>query len=187
MQPWQNYRLVPRATTQKELLFTTATTTTEDGEPAEKQEQEDQEVQQQQQKEAKLTGKELNANLLSNNWARSVSTVNPEFIKRYYETSRLHYLSTWKAELKEIVEKLEGKYPNEKKKKRNTAETTGGRVVMHIDFDCFFASVGIRDRPWLRDKPVAVSHSKGASEASSSDIASCNYVARSFGVRNGIT
>jgi DNA repair protein REV1 len=125
--------------------------------------------------------------------------VNPEFIKRYYETSRLHYLSTWKGELKEIVEKLEQKYPKSSSSKRSTR-----RIVMHIDFDCFFASVGIKDRSWLKNKPVAVSHSKGASEASSSDIgkenraccilivltsalASCNYVARSYGLRNGMT
>lgn len=40
----------------------------------------------------------------------------------------------------------------------------------HVDFDCFFASVGIRDRPHLKDKPVAVSHSKGFCGDSSSDI-----------------
>lgn len=57
-----------------------------------------------------LTGGELNATILANDWARESSTANPEFIKRYYETSRLHYLSTWKEELKEIVGKLEEKY-----------------------------------------------------------------------------
>lgn len=56
-------------------------------------------------------GQELNQDILSNAWARSTSTVNPQFIKRYYETSRLHYLSVWKAELKEIVDKLQEKYP----------------------------------------------------------------------------
>lgn len=58
-----------------------------------------------------LSGQALNQDILSNQWARSVSTANPEFIKRYYETSRLHYLSVWKGELKEIVQKLQEKYP----------------------------------------------------------------------------
>lgn len=55
-----------------------------------------------------------------------------------------------------------------------------------MDFDCFFASVGLIDRPHLKDKPVAVSHGRGLRGDSSSDIASCNYIARSFGVRNGM-
>jgi hypothetical protein len=33
-------------------------------------------------------------------------------------------------------------------------------VLMHLDMDCFFVSVGIRDKPELRDKPVAVTHAK---------------------------
>lgn len=55
-----------------------------------------------------------------------------------------------------------------------------------MDFDCFFASVGLIDRPELQDKPVAVSHSKGIREGSSSDIASCNYIARKYGISNGM-
>lgn len=32
---------------------------------------------------------------------------------------------------------------------------------MHIDMDCFFVSVGLRQRPDLRGKPVAVTHARG--------------------------
>ena len=41
------------------------------------------------------------------------------------------------------------------------------RVIMHVDMDCFFVSVGLRNRPDLIGKPVAVTHSrgKGMSEA----------------------
>ena len=42
------------------------------------------------------------------------------------------------------------------------------------------------DRPELKDKPVAVSHVQQAKIDSSSDIASCNYIARASGVRNGM-
>ncbi|KAL9545604.1 hypothetical protein MBANPS3_007072 [Mucor bainieri] len=176
--PWQQYRLVPRATAQRELVFNADSSSTTEA-PIEAAAA-----------TAKITGETLNAHVLSNDWARKISTVNPTFIKRYYETSRLHYLSTWKAELKSIVEQLEEKYKSDasmlgRKRKRLSASYT--RVVMHVDFDCFFASVGIKDRPHLKELPVAVSHSKVVSEASSSDIASCNYVARAYGVRNGMT
>ena len=35
------------------------------------------------------------------------------------------------------------------------------RVIMHIDMDCFFVSVGLRNYPHLRGHPVAVTHAKG--------------------------
>jgi DNA repair protein REV1 len=150
--PWQQFRLVPRSTTQKELLFnkekditttTTATTTTTTSTTFTEE----------------ITGETLNANVLSNDWARQISTVNPTFIKRYYETSRLHYLSTWKGELKDIIEKLEQKYksnPSMLERKRKRSSSSYHRVVMHLDFDCFFASVGIKDRPHLKNLPVCV-------------------------------
>lgn len=47
------------------------------------------------------------------------------------------------------------------------------RLIFHVDMDCFFVSVGIRDRPHLRDKPVGVSHSKGSLEAATAEIGSC--------------
>ncbi|KAI9483799.1 MAG: hypothetical protein EXX96DRAFT_537104 [Benjaminiella poitrasii] len=152
--PWQNYRLSLTSTkvAQKELTF------------------------------AAPSGERLNASILANNWNRQASTANPDFIKRYYETSRLHYLSIWKHELKEIVSELQKTY-----NKRPVKTKSSARVVMHIDFDCFFASVGMKDRSHLKDCPVAVSHSKEVNENSSSDIASCNYVARSYGIRNGMT
>lgn len=37
---------------------------------------------------------------------------------------------------------------------------------MHIDMDCFFVSVGLRNHPDLKDLPVAVTHSKGGQEPS---------------------
>lgn len=78
------------------------------------------------QKELTFTGEELNKTILSNDWVRKTTTVNPEFIKRYYENSRLHHLSVWKGELKEIVTKLQ---ENNLPKKRKIMED-GPRVFM---------------------------------------------------------
>ncbi|KAI7904179.1 uncharacterized protein BX663DRAFT_504194 [Cokeromyces recurvatus] len=159
--PWQRYRLslTSTNTAQRELPFVT---TTEDI--------------------TVNTGEALNQAMLANSRSRQSSTANPDFIKHYYQNSRLHYLSTWKDELKKIVDELRKKEPRKKIRNKDY-----DRVVMHVDFDCFFASVGIKDRPHLKNCPVAVSHSKEANENSFSDIASCNYVARSFGIRNGMT
>eukprot|EP01036_Dinobryon_divergens_P025847 gene25847-34435_t len=69
------------------------------------------------------------------------------------------------------------------------------RTIMHVDLDCFFASVALLDRPHLKGKPIAVAHSCGPGNHSdgskfqsnsSSEIASCNYEARAKGVRNGM-
>ncbi|XP_071489120.1 DNA repair protein REV1-like [Diadema antillarum] len=36
-----------------------------------------------------------------------------------------------------------------------------GQMIMHIDMDCFFVSVGLINRPHLIGQPVAVTHSRG--------------------------
>ncbi|WP_407935383.1 DNA polymerase IV [Alkalimonas cellulosilytica] len=56
------------------------------------------------------------------------------------------------------------------------------RKIIHIDLDCFFAAVEMRDNPLLRDKPIAV----GGSASSRGVIAACNYPARAFGVRSAM-
>ncbi|XP_012282533.1 DNA repair protein REV1 isoform X2 [Orussus abietinus] len=85
-------------------------------------------------------------------------------------------------------------------------EEIQGQVIMHIDMDCFFVSVGIRNRPELKGLPVAVTHAKGnrqpqgkstsniesidgedeESYGSLSEVASCSYEAREAGIRNGM-
>lgn len=69
-------------------------------------------------------------------------------------------------------------------------------VIMHIDMDCFFVSVGIRNRPEFQGIPVAVTHAKGnifsanydgkEEFGSMSEVASCSYAARKAGVKNGM-
>ena len=54
------------------------------------------------------------------------------------------------------------------------------RVVMHVDMDCFFASVSVRNRPELQGVPLAVAHSNHS--GGHSEISCVNYVARKAGV-----
>ncbi|MFQ2124283.1 DNA polymerase IV [Aeromonas jandaei] len=56
------------------------------------------------------------------------------------------------------------------------------RKIIHIDMDCFFAAVEMRDNPALRELPLAIG---GASERRGV-ISTCNYVARRFGVRSAM-
>lgn len=57
------------------------------------------------------------------------------------------------------------------------------RTVAHIDMDCFFCNVALAKPEFehLRDQPVAV-----FSGGRNSDISSCNYVARQYGVKAGM-
>lgn len=54
--------------------------------------------------------------------------------------------------------------------------------IIHIDMDCFYAAIEIRDNPSLADKPVAV----GAPANQRGVLCTCNYVARKFGVRSAM-
>lgn len=47
----------------------------------------------------------------------------------------------------------------------NLRRSSSEKVIMHIDMDCFFVSVGLRRYPHLRGHPVAVTHSKGNASA----------------------
>ncbi len=54
--------------------------------------------------------------------------------------------------------------------------------IIHIDMDCFYAAVEIRDNPELVDKPVAV----GGSPKQRGVLCTCNYIARQYGVRSAM-
>ncbi|OCH85466.1 DNA repair protein [Obba rivulosa] len=173
-------------------------------------------------------------------WRAAHTSVAPDFIEGYYKNSRLHHLSTWKAELKNMVmeaqeqaenggasvlarlgegdgsvvgkivqenmdgtgfrtsssddvsmrgARLEMKQPGKGKGKERALEDDQERVIMHCDFDSFFVSAGLLDRPHLRGKPVVVCHSQGAQggASSTSEIASASYEAREFGIKSGMS
>lgn len=55
------------------------------------------------------------------------------------------------------------------------------RKIIHIDMDCFYAAVEMRDNPNLRDIPIAV-----GGNGPRSVLSTCNYIARSYGVRSAM-
>lgn len=56
------------------------------------------------------------------------------------------------------------------------------KKIIHVDMDCFYAAVEMRDNPALREIPLAI----GGSEKRRGVISTCNYIARKFGVRSAM-
>ncbi|KAF8352243.1 hypothetical protein F5887DRAFT_1277909 [Amanita rubescens] len=58
------------------------------------------------------------------NWRRAHTSAAPDFVEGYYRNSRLHYLSTWKAELRSLIVEAQ-----EKAEKAQTAEVGEGSTA----------------------------------------------------------
>ncbi|MFC2974057.1 DNA polymerase IV [Azotobacter bryophylli] len=58
-----------------------------------------------------------------------------------------------------------------------------GRKIVHVDCDCFYAAIEMRDDPRLARQPLAV----GGSPDRRGVIATCNYEARAYGVRSAMS
>ncbi|KAI9875131.1 MAG: deoxycytidyl transferase [Pleopsidium flavum] len=130
---------------------------------------------------ARLTAEEHNAVLLNDPRIWKSTVVNPDFLKQYYQESRLHHLSTWKADLKLQLQALTAE-KSSSQKARSKRVPGARRYILHVDFDSFFAAVSLKKLPQYIDKPAVVAHGGG----SGSEIASCNYPARKFGIKNGM-
>lgn len=57
------------------------------------------------------------------------------------------------------------------------------RKIIHVDMDCFYAAIEMRDHPEWRNRPIAV----GGSPSSRGVLCTSNYVARQFGVRSAMS
>ena len=56
------------------------------------------------------------------------------------------------------------------------------RAIIHLDMDCFYAAIEVRDQPRLRGKPVGV----GGARERRGVLTTCNYEARKFGVHSAM-
>ena len=56
------------------------------------------------------------------------------------------------------------------------------KKIIHIDMDCFYAAIEVRDNPGLRGKPVAV----GGKPGTRGVLCTCNYEARKFGIHSAM-
>ncbi|KAK0553688.1 deoxycytidyl transferase [Tilletia horrida] len=138
--------------------------------------------------------------LASPQWREANTATSESFLSGYFAKSRLHHLSSWKAQMQDMVGQALRDEARGRERGSPDLPTGTPRVIMHIDFDSFFVTVGLRKRPDLRGKPVVVCHSagimnstsdsndsNGQHQSSTSEIASCSYEARAFGVRNGMS
>lgn len=57
------------------------------------------------------------------------------------------------------------------------------RKIIHVDADCFYAAIEMRDDPRLARRPMAV----GGAADRRGVIATCNYEARAYGVRSAMS
>lgn len=63
-----------------------------------------------------------------------------------------------------------------------TSQQSAVRKIIHVDMDCFFAAVEMRDNPAYRNRPLAV----GGHEKQRGVLSTCNYEARKFGIRSAM-
>ena len=56
------------------------------------------------------------------------------------------------------------------------------RKIIHIDMDCFYAAVEMRDNPAYRHIPLAV-----GGTGARSVLCTCNYIAREYGIRSAMS
>ena len=100
---------------------------------------------------------------------------DPNFVESFYRASRLHFIGTWKSRLEKLMQSdaVDGApVPT-------PTSVSKERTVIHVDMDCFFASVAEASHPEFHGLPLAVCHSNAKG---SGEISSANYEARKAGI-----
>ncbi|KAL3814279.1 hypothetical protein ACJIZ3_015547 [Penstemon smallii] len=114
---------------------------------------------------------------------RHSTLADPNFVENYFKNSRLHFIGTWRNRYRNRFPSSSNRFKY-KSHSLDTAAANQKSAIIHIDMDCFFVSVVIRNHADLLDKPVAVCHSDNARGAA--EISSANYPARDYGVKAGM-
>lgn len=107
---------------------------------------------------------------------RAKNASEPTFLSEFYNNSRLHLISTMATTFKYLVnnsrKRNQKDFPGRDRLKIWTEQNEAknilsqdsdlefDKIIMHIDMDCFFVSVGLVEKPELRGLPVAVTHAK---------------------------
>ncbi len=132
---------------------------------------------------------------LINGKIRTVGT-DPNFLDSYFASSRLSFIGSYKQRAPSAhLSNGTGS---------SHASSGAKKLIFHVDMDCFFASVVLRNYPQYQDRPVVISHHGNRSELrkdnergnnasfghvpknSSSECATCNYEARKYGIKKGM-
>ena len=119
-----------------------------------------------------------------------------DFLKEFYGNSRLHHISTWGVQFKQLVKQFQSKPPADKinwdsynsssynldlsninhrckpycwSPNFDSLGIEEPKVMLHVDMDCFFVSVSLLKHPELVGKPVAVTHSRGTGPLSTDE------------------
>mmetsp|Transcript_4773 Transcript_4773/g.17145 ORF Transcript_4773/g.17145 Transcript_4773/m.17145 type:complete len:1134 (+) Transcript_4773:58-3459(+) len=133
----------------------------------------------------KLSGKDMEFRKTASTSGPKSCQDDPNFVANFFSSSRLHHIGTWKFRVDNLAAELDRETHEEaiQAESENPRHNglSGPRCVMHVDMDCFFASVATRKNPSLRKRPIVVCHSNAKN--GTGEVSSANYVARSFGVR----
>eukprot|EP01083_Nonionella_stella_P303391 1050140_1 len=134
--------------------------------------------------------------------ARSTLT-DPDFVVNFFKASRLHFIGSFKQIYEQILPKLQRIKPKYDtiQHRAHQGNKQLQRHIVHIDMDCYFVSVAIRDQPELAEKPCVVCHAQTNNgnaqqqhrnanviprSQSTAEISSASYAARQFGVNAGM-
>lgn len=104
---------------------------------------------------------------------------NPDFVRAYFASSRLHFIGSFRARYESMLVQISQTLNLPPLNILQSPSPPPHPLIVHIDMDCFFASIAVLTHPHLRLKPLAVAHSAG-------EVSSASYQARAFGVRAGM-